>query len=495
MTMNQPIKKLSKSRYMKGMFCPKSLWLQTHMPQTASGPAVSQRMSEQGHHVGYYAQRQFATGILIKDSETPMPDAIEKTRNALIEHRYPLFEAVITTDDKIVLPDILIPNDDDSWNLIEVKSSTKLKPEHLDDIAYQFYVLTQAGIKLDECYLWVINSDCVWPDEQSLFKRINVTREILAKQANIETNSQHLLDYVELKDEPNHARGTYCKKGPCEFLDYCWDGEVGMTIYEIPNISDSKLLLLQQAGIAYISEITNFSEFTALQQQFFEMYNTNGRHIDGAAIADKLAALTYPLYFFDFEAELPAIPLVDGMKPYQKLPFQYSCHILHQDGKLDHQEFLHQDKSDPRRKIAEALINDLGSTGHIIVYNEVFEKGVLQNLSLLFPDLKAALDLIIDRLWDLMEIFKTDYKDFKFGGSYSIKNILPVLVPKLTYDSLEIQKGDQAQLVWQQLINSEDSQEQKLLEAALLAYCKLDTLAMVEIYRRLLERFFQGCIQ
>jgi hypothetical protein len=174
------------------------------------------------------------------------------------------------------------------------------------------------------------------------------------------------------------------------------------------------------------------------------------------------------------------------MKPYQKLPFQYSCHILHQDGTLEHREFLHQDKSDPRRKIAEALITDLGTTGSIVVYNEVFEKSVLENLLLLYPDLQAALHSIIDRLWDQMAIFKDDYKHLRFGGSYSIKNVLPVLVPSLSYDILPVQRGDQAQLVWQQLINSADGDEKRSLAEALLAYCKMDTLGMVEIHRWLL---------
>jgi hypothetical protein len=209
--------------------------------------------------------------------------------------------------------------------------------------------------------------------------------------------------------------------------------------------------------------------------------------VDRTAIATSLAELTYPIHFFDFEAQNPAIPRFDGLKPYEQLPFHYSCHILHANGQVEHREYLHTDTSDPRPPLVATLVSDIPPVGSVIVYHQSFEVSLLRKLAQAFPDYAVQLEAIATRLWDLEDIFKHHYKHPDFRGSTSIKNVLPVLVPNLSYKTLNVQRGDQAQTIWENMIACADPVEKQRLMNGLRAYRQLNTLAMVEIYRSLIS--------
>ncbi|MCA9981246.1 MAG: DUF2779 domain-containing protein, partial [Anaerolineales bacterium] len=222
---------------------------------------------------------------------------------------------------------------------------------------------------------------------------------------------------------------------------------------------------------------------TANQRAFVNLFAQEQTHIDREAIRRAVAQLEYPLYFFDFETIDHAVPIYKGCKPYQQVPFQYSCHILHADGTLTHREYLHTGIDDPRPALVEALLNDLGDGGHIIVYFARFEGERLRELATAVPAYEAELLALAERLWDQLNIFKNHYSDYRFNGSNSLKNVLPVLVPELSYKALDVQNGTQAQVVWEEMVGTRDPVRQQVLVEQLLAYCHLDTLAMVEIHR------------
>lgn len=207
--------------------------------------------------------------------------------------------------------------------------------------------------------------------------------------------------------------------------------------------------------------------------------------MDTGAIAASLAELAYPIHFFDFEAQNPAIPRFIGLKPYEQFPFQYSCHILHQDGRVEHREYLHTDHSDPRPGLLAAVAIDIAPTGSIIVYHQSFEASLLRKLAQSFPEYADHLESIVTRLWDLEDIFKKHYRHPAFRSSTSIKNVLPTLIPALSYKALAIQRGDHSQAAWDEMILCPDPVQKTQAIADLKAYCHLDTLAMVKIYQAL----------
>ena len=209
--------------------------------------------------------------------------------------------------------------------------------------------------------------------------------------------------------------------------------------------------------------------------------------IDIPVIQSLLAELEYPIHFLDFETDNPPIPIFDGLRPFQQFPFQYSCHIMELGGKVTHHEYLHTDKSDPRKHLLESLLNHVSETGSVVVYKASFEKGVLKDLADYFPEHTLTLQSIIDRLWDQLVIFQKHYMHPDFCGSNSLKAVLPVLVPSLCYEDLDVQDGLEAQAVWNLMLNTTNETKKSEMIEHLKAYCRLDTLATVEIHKVLCE--------
>ena len=203
-------------------------------------------------------------------------------------------------------------------------------------------------------------------------------------------------------------------------------------------------------------------------------------------IQQELTNLQYPIHFLDFETDNPSIPKFDGLHPYSQFPFQYSCHVLHPNDKVEHYEYLHTDTSDPRKPLLESLLNHISPRGSVVVYT-LFERDRLNELIDAFPEQSSTLQSIINRLWDQSDIFKNYYKHPDFCGYYSLKNVLPVLVPWLGYENLDVQDGLEAQAVWNLMLNTTNEKKKSDMIKDLKAYCKLDTCAMLEIHKVLGE--------
>ena len=227
----------------------------------------------------------------------------------------------------------------------------------------------------------------------------------------------------------------------------CWKHVPDVSIFTIPRLDWKKKEALITQGILAIADLPSDFSLTTNQRTYVDSILNDEPYADGDAIAASLADLTYPIHFFDFEAQNPAIPRFDGLKPYEQFPFQYSCHVLHSDGSIEHREYLHIDSSDPRLALLAALAIDIAPVGSVIVYHQSFEASLLRKLAQNFPKYAKHLESIADRLWDLEDVFKKHYKHPDFRGSTSIKKVLPTLVPALSYKTLSVQRGDQAQTV------------------------------------------------
>jgi hypothetical protein len=283
---------------------------------------------------------------------------------------------------------------------------------------------------------------------------------------------------------PEVEIGRHCKRPQvCPFYQQCWQHVDRPTIWNIPYLREQKEVLLRERGILFLADVPDDFPLTPAQRVVVEVINQKKEHIDQLAIRQKLAQLQYPLYFLDFETDDPAVPRWDGFAPFDSFPFQYSCHLLDQDGRQSHYQYLHSDETNPLAALAQSLLEHIGPIGSIIVYNVSAERGVLRQLANAFPDHVERFESMIGRLWDQLDIFKHHYEHYGFAGSHSLKSVLPVLVDDLSHKQLSVQDGEQAQVVWNRLIVCEDAAEKTQLEEQLQAYCQRDTLAMVRIHQ------------
>lgn len=478
---------LTKSNFMSGLQCHKQLWLEVKEPHRATPLNLAQqRIIDQGELVGQFARARFPDGQLIEGSGI---EAIQATQAAIASGVSCLFEATFSFEDVFIRCDILHQTSADTWELIEVKSSSTVKEEHHWDAALQKYVLTEVGLCIRSVSLMHINTQtCFFPNLDNLFTIADITAEVDRLLPEIPTKIRQFRTLLTEALEPTLAIGKHCDHpNSCSFKADCWQHIPDLSIFTIPRLDWRKKDTLIAQGILEISDLPLGYPLSDNQRSYVDSVLADQPIINREAIADSLAQLEYPIHFFDFEAQNPAIPRFDGLKPYEQFPFQYSCHILQADGSVEHCEYLHTDQSDPRPSLVVALTTDIASTGSVIVYHKSFEASLLRKLAQDFPQYAPELEAIANRLWDLEDIFKYHYKHPSFRGSTSIKNVLPVLVPSLSYKSLSVQRGDQAQTIWESMIGCSDPIEKQRLIDDLCAYCQLDTLAMVEIYRELLN--------
>lgn len=475
---------LTKTAYLAYTQCPKYLWLAEHHPELAMAPdPATQRRLQAGIEVDRFARDQFPDGVHIPYRPHP-EDMAPITAQAIARGAQAMFQATFIVDDLLVKVDILAQAET-GWHLIEVKSSTKYKSEeHLPDIAFQAYVLQRAGLNVTQASLMHLNSACRYPDLDGLFALTDVTDDVRSFVPRVETDVAAMRQIILHDEAPPHSIGRHCSKPQeCPFYARCWRDVNGWTIYDIPYLRRPQEQQLEERGIRYVADIpSGFALTDKRAKAFVDLINQQQISIDGDAIRAELATLLYPLYFFDFETIDYAIPVFDGCKPYQQVPFQYSCHILDADGSLTHCDYLHTTRDDPRQALVEALLADIGQAGSLIAYNTSFERGVIRHLAEQFPAYADQLMHMADRLWDQLAIFRKHYRHNGFGKSNSLKSILPVVVPELSYESLSVQDGAQAQVVWEEMVGCERPVEKQRLAEQLRAYCYLDTLAMVEMH-------------
>ncbi|MBS4068977.1 MAG: DUF2779 domain-containing protein [Sulfurimonas sp.] len=477
---------LSKSLYIRGLQCHKALWLQKYRPELKTDVSASaQAAFDSGNNVGILAQDIFPDGVLIPyDGLTPA-EQIEKTKSFLAEGTHTIYEATFSHDAVFVKADILHKGLN-GWELYEVKGSTGLKEIYLDDISLQYYVLEGAGIKPEKAYLIHINKDYVRDgniDVKGLFCIVDVTDKIIARQGKIVENlnamRSMLQDNIPTTDIGPHCDSPY----ECPFCGYCWSHIPSPSVFDYADIGRPDAFEFYRQGIIKMEDvpIDKLGWRQKLQHEGV-LYQKN--FIDNSKVKIFLDSIWFPLCFMDFETTyMNPIPFFDGTRPYQQVPFQYSLHIL--DGpnsELRHIEFLADGSKNPQEEFFNSLIDAIPDNACILTWNKSFEKGRIKELKIAFPNKSDNADKILENIRDLMIPFREKIIYFwQFNGSYSIKAVLPALVPELSYKSLEISNGEMAALAWINMIKTDCVDTKIKIRNQLLKYCQLDTYAMVRI--------------
>jgi hypothetical protein len=489
-----PNKILSKSKYLNGIQCPRLLWIAVNdklrLPEVGE---AQQKLFDEGHIVGNYAKKLFPNGVDIPTED--FGGNLEQTKKLIKEDKV-LFEPAFLVDRIYSRADILEPTRD-GWNIIEVKSSTEVKDVNLQDVAFQKYVYEKAGLKINKCFLLHINNQYVRQGEIELDKlftkediSINVQEEIQSVPERVK-NSLRIID----EKEPSSSIGEYCDDPyECPMKKDCWAFlPKENSVFDLYRGGKKSWELFEQKVLA-IKDIPENFKLGDKQQIQLECEKTNKPHINHSAIKEFFNKLQYPLYFLDFETYQTAIPLYNGLKPYQQIPFQFSVHKIDKDGKKTHFSFISAGSKDPRKKFVNAIKRKLGTKGSVIVYNQGFEQGRLKELGQLFPLDEKYLLSVNERMVDLLVPFRNfDYYDRKQEGSASIKYVLPAL-SNLTYKGLEIANGAEASMKYAYITHGKidgtraKREEIKAVRDHLKKYCQLDTEAMIVVMDKLKDK-------
>jgi hypothetical protein len=480
---------LTKVHWLAGLQCARRLWLAEHAPELAAPlePDVVARR-ELGRELGVRARALFPAGVAVDDA---LPAALDRTRALLADPAVPaVFEAAFEHDGVAVRVDVLERLPGGGFGIREVKSGTNLRREHLEDAALQRVVAEACGVDLRSVEIVLVDREYVREpgdvDWRRLFRREDVTDAVADVAAAVPSRREAFRATLALGDAPVVEPSPHCSSPRrCEFWSHCTRARPADWVMRLPGLARNQWAALHDAGIERIGDIPDDWWLTGPQSRAWEAARS-GRPVARDELADVLRSTGPPASYLDFEAIAPAVPFLVGARPYQAIPFQWSLHRDDGAEDLGHAEFLADGVDDPRRAFVESLLAaTVGSSAPILVYSP-YESRVLADLALVFPEHADALAALQARLVDLLPMVYRHVYLAGFAGSFSLKQIAPVLSAGFRWEEAGIAHGAMASSAFADLRSGRvAATEATRLRAALRTYCATDTRALVEVHRAL----------
>lgn len=487
---------LSKSDFLKYLVCPAYLWLWKYKREVVppDDDYVARQRMKQGNEVEEWARKLYPAGKMVDEK---FDEAREQTEKLVAAGAKIIFQATVFTDSGLLVKADVFSFDQKakSWEIREVKSSTKIKKDkfHIEDVAFQKAVFEEAGYRIGKTYLVHLDKTYSRHGElnpQGLFEEEDVSEQVDKILPQIKAMAADALEVLKGTKEPKTCSCRLKSKTKhCPTFSYLNPDIPEYSVFNIARIGGKNLALLVDGEIYKVDEVPEDIKLSPIQRNQVVAAKTKQPIIDHREIAKVLGELEFPLNFLDYEAINLALPMYEGHRPYQQVPFQYSLHVLAGQGaKLEHYEFLDRvGKHPPELELLDSLTKHIGKTGSVIVWYKPFETTRNNEMAETYKQYANFLVDINDRVFDLMEIFsKQLFIHPGFMGSSSIKKVLPVIVPEFSYKGMDIQSGDVAAIRWYDAIagNVSQNQAEKTFDS-LIKYCGLDTLAMVKIYEKL----------
>jgi len=483
---------LSKSKYCTGLQCSKLLWV--HYNDKERLPPFDssvQARFDQGHVIGELAKSLYPGGVEIVYRSGAFREMVEETAKALLL-RKPIFEATFSNDGAYAQADVLNPVENDAWDIIEVKSATRVKPVNLDDVAFQKNCYESAGLKIRRCFVMHINNAYVRQGEiaaKQLFTKTDVTDEIAKRQPLVRGNMECMVSVIGELECPDVKVGPHCSAPyACPLQGECWAFMPEDNVTTLYRVGAAKTQPLIEKGIYAIGDLPADFPLGDRAEIQRSCVLAQKPHVDKEAIRLFLSGLNFPQYHLDFETFQSVIPQYENTRPYQQIPFQFSLHIWKSfDSEPEHIEFLADGKADPRLEMLAELKRHIGPEGDVVAYNAGFEKGCLRRSAEAFPEYQSFVSALLPRFVDLLQPFRAfHYYHPSQRGSASIKKVLPALVPEFSYADMEIGDGMTASNEYARVTFGQVTQEDReQVREGLLKYCHLDTLAMIKIIQAL----------
>jgi hypothetical protein len=486
---NQIPKLLSKTKLMRGYQCLKSIYLTVHNKELE--PPVSPELQakfDQGNEVGIEARKHFPGGTLVDNKPWDFFGSLKRTRELLAAHTEVIYEAAFEHQGCYARADIIqYSKETQRWKIFEVKSSTKVKPEHLEDVGLQAWIMANSGLPIEQINILYINNACKFPKLENLFIIKDVTEQLRALYPEISKKVSIVFKAIRSEQAPEIDIGPHCTSpNPCGFIEHCWKQKQipDLSVFDLPKIGAKKWELYSK-GILRLDN-PKLSGLPENQQRMVDCYKSGKRFLDKNGIKQACSSWKFPLIFLDFETINPAIPRYDGTSPYQQVPFQFSAHIWPSpESELIHKEYLHTDKSDPRPALIPKLIEACGKVGSIVSYYAQFESGRISEMAEFSSAHKNDLEALLERIVDPLPIVRDFIYDNAFHGSFSLKVVAPSLLgEEASYEGMLIGEGMAAQKAFEEIIDPKTSAGRKAeLVKASLEYCGKDTLVMVELVK------------
>jgi hypothetical protein len=481
---------LSKSLFIRGLQCHRSLYLQKYNPELKSPVTEeAQQLFDVGYNVGTLAQQLFPGGVTVPYEGLSYSEQQSMTQSLIEQGTDTIYEAAFSHNDVFVKADILHRRKR-GWEIYEVKSSAAVKDYHYDDASVQYYVIAGTGLPVIKVFLVHVNTAYVRQGEIDVHQLFTIADLTETAQENATAIPGELRrQRAMLKGaKPDIDIGPHCNDPfECDFKGYCWAHLPSPSVFDLADRGKPDPFWLYERGIVKLEDVPPDSLGWRQKLQLDGLLHRKN-HLDADAVRGFLESLRYPLCFMDFETTVMVpIPLYDGTRPYQQVPFQFSVHILPKPGgKLEHHQYLSDGAINPQKEFLKELLTVIPRNACILVWNQSFESSRLNELAAAFPKKTDAINHLIRRIRDLMAPFRDkSLYHWQFNGSYSIKAVLPALVPDLSYDKLNISDGGQASAEWLRMVQAKDNAAKAAIREQLLRYCELDTLAMVKILEKM----------
>ena len=481
---------LSKSRFAAGLQCDRQLWWRTHEPAAPElvPDEELQATFDRGHLVGAKAREFVPGGVLIDESPRDFAARLGATRRALESGARVIYEGAFSAGQVFVAADIL-ERTPAGWQLTEVKSGTSVKPEHVPDAAVQLHVLRLAGLPVERAFVMHLNPECVYPRLENLFVRADVTAEAEGLQAVIAAEIPRQLAMLRGK-LPEVPIGLHCDEPhECPFKARCWPvfpPDHVSTLYGIGrkwwDLSDRGIVRIEQLPSDYSLRAQAARQVRSLRE---------GRPIFESSLRGAIDHLEPPLAVLDFETVNLPIPVWDGCRPYEQVPVQFSVHAQNDNGAWDHHAWLAEGPADPRPELVRRLVDACRGARTLLAYSAAFERGCLTRTAAALPSLADPIASLLGRLQDALPLVRDHVYHPGFGGEFGLKSVLPVLVPELSYDGLEIAGGAAAQRALHELLfpgREAGAGERERTRRALERYCELDTWGVARLIEVLGQR-------
>ncbi len=478
---------------MKGYRCLKNIYLNIHFPELeAKVTPEQQALFDQGNRVGEEARKYFPGGVLVDNKAWDFFGSLKRTRELLAAKTRIIYEAAFEYQGCYARADIIkYSADTQRWKIFEVKSSTKVKEEHLDDVGLQAWIIAHSGLPIEEISIVHLNPACRFPDLQNLFTIEDVTSQMREKYPGILPKVNQLFSTLKTDQVPQVKIGPHCwVPSECGFREHCWnEAKVPeFSVLDMPKLNDKKWEYFNQ-GIIQIDD-PRVTEWNELQSRIVSVHKTGERFLDKEAIQHSLALWKFPLIFLDFETINPAIPRYEGAGPYMHVPFQFSVHQWENiDSEPLHFEFLHVESTDPRPTLIPALLKACEGDGSIVAYFGKFETDRMVEMGKVFPQYQKALESLCQRIVDPLPLIREHIYDKNFMGSFGLKAVVPALLGvEQSYEGMVVANGEQAQRAYEEIINPLTSlaRKEELIKAS-LEYCKKDTQVMVDLVKWLFD--------
>ena len=479
---------------MRGYRCLKSIYLTIHQPELEAAITPDQQaLFDQGNIVGEEARRRFPGGVLIDNKPWDFFGSLKRTRELLAQKTEIIYEAAFEYNGCYARADIIqYSKETQRWKIFEVKSSTKVKDEHIDDVGLQAWIMAKSGLPIEQISVLYINNACRFPTLEKLFVAEDVTERLRVIYPDILPKVTEIFSTIRKDSVPDLDIGPHClSPNECGFKDYCWKEKniPAPSVLDLPQIKTKKWELYSE-GIIRLDD-PKLGGLAPIQERAVEAFKTGKRFTDQDGIRSALKDWKFPLVFLDFETINPVIPRYDGTSPYQQVPFQFSVHILKSLGsELEHREYLHTDQTDPRPLLIPALLDACGDRGSIVAYYSQFESSRISEMAEGFPQHAKILEQLLGRIVDPLPVIRDHVYDNMFSGSFSLKMVAPaILGESQSYDGMLIANGTAAQRAFEEIINpqSNPARRNELIRAS-LEYCKKDTLVMVELVKWLYQQ-------